>query len=62
MSMPDPIGEEDDFIVKSKPETKQMSFIHICALTAMYKQHQHVMHPSNLLSSQALGVCVQVFK
>ena len=35
------IGGEGDFIVKSKPETKEMSFIHICALTTMYK-HQDV--------------------
>ena len=39
--MPDPIGGEGDFIVKSKPEAKEMSFIHICALTTMYK-HQDV--------------------
>lgn len=40
--MPDPMGEEDDFIVKSKPEAKQISFIHAPSLSAHTSTRMHV--------------------
>lgn len=55
--MADPVGGEDDFIVKSKPETKQLSFIHICGLITTYK-HQDVCIQATCWAVRHWGGCV----
>lgn len=55
--MADPVRGEDDFIVKSKPETKQLSFIHICGLTTTYKQPAEQSGTGGDVSASVQAVC-----
>lgn len=58
--MPDPMGEEGDFIVKSKPEAKQIPVIHASSLSAHTSTRMHV--SKQPAEQPGTALCVQVLK